>query len=602
MMRVKDDSEGTVTTEDEADKSDYSPWRTTVTSLSLETLFRGEQQRHAKTAEANEYCLGPISGDCSAAAHSQHSDSHGTSGCRLCCLERKGGISRPRGRQRTGVIGCTTKCPISYPRPSVDACETLPSSPTTAASSTMDRLRPMAGAVTGASSKECVTVGMVVSPDTPMLELHRIFVKNEEARVAIENLTPHEMARVVTCGEMDAYGILGVKCRLKPAKDILGLALLPRIAEDYRVFTTGLLGEEIPSFAQMSPCRVCELRRMAERHQQLQRIMTSVEATQPVGVEAYETASECSMEPEERVSEYLASMSLAGSEIPLVTESDMAPRDGTLKRSKKRRKAKGQAETDNEDPQEKCTVMMMRMPQENTDTDTLDDDAIINSLIVHGRLGITDTDTHSLLEPQIIQARRENTDTDTHSQNAQFNVNSVRGENTDTDTHAPNAQFNTIFARHENTDTDTQGQYAPINENLVRGEITDTDTHAQNAPFNVNSARSETTDTDTHLQNAQDNVNSAQPGNTDTDTRGVKSQSVVSSTQDGKTEADTHTFAVMSAVDINKPEKQVLLPVPRDIVRFIVRGDQVECLNEISPQQMKKFQALLQAEVARIKR
>ena len=90
MMRVKDDSEGTVTTDDEADKSDYSPWRTTVTSLSLETLFRGEQQRHAKTAEANEYCLGPISGDCSAAAHSQHSNSHGTSGCRLCCLERKG--------------------------------------------------------------------------------------------------------------------------------------------------------------------------------------------------------------------------------------------------------------------------------------------------------------------------------------------------------------------------------------------------------------------------------------------------------------------------------------------------------------------------------
>ena len=59
-------------------------------------------------------------------------------------------------------------------------CETLQKYLTTAVSGTVDGLRTMAEAVNGASSVECVGLGMVVSRGTLMLGLRRVQMKNAE--------------------------------------------------------------------------------------------------------------------------------------------------------------------------------------------------------------------------------------------------------------------------------------------------------------------------------------------------------------------------------------------------------------------------------------
>ena len=94
-------------------------------------------------------------------------------------------------------------------------CETLRKYLTTAVSGTVDGLRTMAEAVNGASSKVCAKLGMIVSLDTQMLVLQGTYVKSEEARIEVENMSPYEIARVVMCDELNTHKNIGAKRRLK---------------------------------------------------------------------------------------------------------------------------------------------------------------------------------------------------------------------------------------------------------------------------------------------------------------------------------------------------------------------------------------------------
>ena len=94
-------------------------------------------------------------------------------------------------------------------------CETLRKYLTTAVSGTVDGLGAMAEAVNGASSKMYAKLGMIVFLDTQMLVLQGTYVKSEEAQIVVENMSPCEIAQVVTCGELNTHKNIGAKRRSK---------------------------------------------------------------------------------------------------------------------------------------------------------------------------------------------------------------------------------------------------------------------------------------------------------------------------------------------------------------------------------------------------
>ncbi|HSL85661.1 MAG TPA: hypothetical protein VK861_01860, partial [Bacteroidales bacterium] len=93
----------------------------------------------------------------------------------------------------------------------------------------------------------CVTVVLIVLQNTPVLELQGLYTKDFETRDRVVKMNLQEVARIISCGELEKNGILGIRCNIKPADQVTGLALMPRITEDTRGMTIGSGGKINPS-------------------------------------------------------------------------------------------------------------------------------------------------------------------------------------------------------------------------------------------------------------------------------------------------------------------------------------------------------------------
>ena len=163
----------------------------------------------------------------------------------------------------TGVKGGPALASEHVAKLSVVTCAPFPvTSPMAVDSRTTDGLRLMTGLVLGATTTGCVTIGMVVPQGTPILELQGIYVKDFLTRERVARLNSVEIAKIITCGELDQNGILGVLCQVRPAHTVTGLAMMPRITEDVRVMTTSCSGKIIPTISQFPSCHRCDEKKM----------------------------------------------------------------------------------------------------------------------------------------------------------------------------------------------------------------------------------------------------------------------------------------------------------------------------------------------------
>ena len=159
-------------------------------SFGVITQGEGRQDKTAKTSVKNQ---GLNSEDGRAASHTQSTELSGSSKCLDCNVGEAVIGSMDGNEESLGTCsvapGGPAKCTVSVASLPVVTCEPVPDLLMAEDSTTLDILRPMAGAVTDVSNTASVTVRMIVPQDTPMLELQGIFVKNDQDRAVVEKMS-----------------------------------------------------------------------------------------------------------------------------------------------------------------------------------------------------------------------------------------------------------------------------------------------------------------------------------------------------------------------------------------------------------------------------
>ncbi|HSL86514.1 MAG TPA: hypothetical protein VK861_06240, partial [Bacteroidales bacterium] len=188
----------------------------------------------------------------------------------------------------------------------------------TEGSGAIDGLRPMAGAITGKPSNGCVTVGLIVLQNTPMLELQGLYAKDFETRDRVVKMNSHEVARIISCGELEKNGILGIRCNLKTADQVTGLALMPQITEDNRVMTKDQEGKLIPTISSITTCPRCDEKKLIEMIRRMKEIEGHCDS---VAKAASKIERLSKVVTSERTSEYLNGQSMTTENTPLLIGS-----------------------------------------------------------------------------------------------------------------------------------------------------------------------------------------------------------------------------------------------------------------------------------------
>ena len=198
-------------------------------------------------------------------------------------------------------------------------------------SRTVDGLRSMIGALVSVPSNGYIVVGMVVPQHTPILELHGYHVKDGAARDKVLSMSPYELARVISNGELWETGITSIRYRIKPAEEVKGLALFPRV-KDHRSMLTAYPEKDATVPIYSKPCKKCkqnEEKRKAQEKGKSKNTFGPCTSTLRVNPPV---ASQ--MEITEKVADYLNAMEMCEEQDPLMLRQN----DEKKKTSKSARK------------------------------------------------------------------------------------------------------------------------------------------------------------------------------------------------------------------------------------------------------------------------
>ncbi|HSL86813.1 MAG TPA: hypothetical protein VK861_07745, partial [Bacteroidales bacterium] len=243
--------------------------------------------------------------------------------------------------------------------------------------------------------------------------------------------------------------ITRVQCRMRPAGEVSGFAMFPRLVEDPRVIARGTHGARIRTFYCSGPCAECN--GMNEKHPE-----AGIEQKPAMQWQTLKDSVLPPMTAAEKIKAYLASLQLDGegeSLSPRTCTSEDTPRKKMPKRYARRKGRRSPPE----DRPEKCRVLMM-----------------------YARLGNTeDQDTRSPIAPKKSPKKEndgamkiEETGRDTY-------LNARLGNTEDQDTRSPKAPKKPSKKRNVN---EKMGKNTHMNARL--GNTEDQDTRSPKAPKN----------------------------------------------------------------------------------------------------------------------